>query len=140
MRQINQVRSSSPLVFCSSINTKVKVKLYRKLNNLADYLQKILNIKNVSEERLELIKKLYEDSVDFRSLNQLKAKLSELDKDNTGSVTLEDYQLYRDQLIKVKMPKSEQLLLKEISDGYLIYLHKLSDIVDLFNYLPVKVT
>lgn len=104
-------------------------------------MQSILNVKNVSDERMELIKKLYDDCVDYRSLNSLKNKLIEIAKVDKITVSKEDYVLYKEQIVKNKMEKSEPLLLKEICDSNTndISLAKFGEVIDLFNFFPVKV-
>lgn len=57
------------------IKLKYHVILFAFKFYIAEYLKKILNPEAISERRAQIIKRLHEEAIDFRSLNQFRDKL-----------------------------------------------------------------
>ena len=105
---------------------------------IVDYLKKVLNSNEMSDLKLSIIKSLYDESIDFRSLNNLKKNLFESEKLIGNHIPMEEFIIQKDKILKDKMQKTEELLYKEIKVGDdRIDLIKFGELVDLFNYFPV---
>jgi hypothetical protein len=102
-----------------------------------EFLKKIIDIRGISSSQRDIINQLYEDSLDFKSLNQFKSKLLEISNENLVSLDKFD-SMYR-QIFQDKQNKAFELLRNELSTPNGINIDKLGEIVDLFNFLPVKV-
>eukprot|EP00347_Sterkiella_histriomuscorum_P010064 403338822 len=91
-----------------------------------DYVKKMLNPENITEDKLDLIKKLYEENIDFRTLYQFRDKLFESDLNKEDKLPIVEYK------------KILQLNLGDKVDEFNVGLLKLSDFIDLYTYHPIR--
>lgn len=98
---------------------------------------------SANEGKINLIKSLHQLKIDFRLLVQFKAQILE-NIQNGNKTSVEEFHKIKNQIFKEDSGffQIEKEFLQEVQDsvdGTTIDLIKFSQIVDLYNYLPVKV-
>ena len=96
-----------------------------------------------NEAKINLIKSLHQLKIDFRQLVQFKGQILE-NHQNGNKTTVEEFHKIKNQIFKEDSGffQIEKDFIKEVQDsvdGTTIDIIKFSQIVDLYNYLPVKV-
>lgn len=121
--------------------------LKSKSKNTGEFMKSILQVNDSSnsanEGKINLIKSLHQLKIDFRLLVQFKAQILE-NIQNGNKTSVEEFHKIKNQIFKEDSGffQIEKEFLQEVQDsvdGTTIDLIKFSQIVDLYNYLPVKV-
>lgn len=121
--------------------------LKSKSKNTGEFMKSILQVKyssnSANEGKINLIKSLHQLKIDFRLLVQFKAQILE-NIQNGNKTSVEEFHKIKNQIFKEDSGffQIEKEFLQEVQDsvdGTTIDLIKFSQIVDLYNYLPVKV-
>ena len=121
--------------------------LKSKSKNTAEFMKSILQVNDpnigANEAKINLIKSLHQLKIDFRQLVQFKGQILE-NHQNGNKTTVEEFHKIKNQIFKEDSGffQIEKDFIKEVQDsvdGTTIDIIKFSQIVDLYNYLPVKV-
>jgi hypothetical protein len=94
----------------------------------------------LSEVKATIVKMVYEENIDVRSLNNLKRHLLDSKHVEGSLLPIEEYLEIKHQIYKDRPMKLDDLLLQEIRvDDKYIDLGKLVEVIDLCNFFPYKV-
>jgi len=87
-----------------------------------------------------IVKMVYEENIDVRSLNNLKRHLLDSKHVEGNLLPIEEYLEIKQQIYKDRPLKLDDLLLQEIRvDDKYIDLCKLVEVIDICNFFPLKV-
>ncbi|CDW75548.1 ef hand family protein [Stylonychia lemnae] len=116
-----------------------------------EYLRKMLDTGEISERKHQILKKLYEDKVDFRTLNQLRDKLFESPLQEKDKLPIDEYLKIKQSCVSDLLIDIEDQILDEIKVGLnnclikvqnddknTISLVKFSELIDFYTYHPVR--
>jgi hypothetical protein len=100
----------------------------------------MLGDSGLSEVKSTIVKMVYEENIDVRSLNNLKRHLLDSKHVEGNLLPIEEYLEIKQQIYKDRPLKLDDLLLQEIRvDDKYIDLCKLVEVIDICNFFPLKV-
>mmetsp|Transcript_29125 Transcript_29125/g.21669 ORF Transcript_29125/g.21669 Transcript_29125/m.21669 type:complete len:166 (-) Transcript_29125:63-560(-) len=106
------------------------------------YLRKLLDKEELhNQEKINVVKKMYELNVDNRILNNLRQTMNSLIVDEKGFFSVQQFKELFMSAFKSNF-KSKiiyDLLLPQIQEGDNVIISKLSAFIDFFNFLPIAV-
>ena len=106
-----------------------------------DYLRQVINNKNITDHRLKLLVQLLTSKVDYRTLSRMKQHL--FDKfEGDRDIPVEDFKEESLRFLHVLPPEIEEKIIGEIAaddSKQLISRQKLNDLVDMYQFLPLKI-
>lgn len=104
-----------------------------------DYLQSVLDTKDLAESRMRLLIRFLEEKIDYRTLTKMRNHFYDKFPKNR-EITLEEWKAESHKYLHIYPKDIEEKLLLEITsnNGQTILKEELSDLLDSYQHLPIK--